>query len=133
MIAPAIVAAIALRFVDGVATVPYSVAPDTPFMNGNLPRMGRDVELLFEEPMDATHSDRVVYEAQGVQVDDRHHSRAVELRPIIEDEEGEGFDLLPQKTALQLCSWAMVPLIPLRLPTARWQHRWRSWAMTMFS
>lgn len=100
MIAPAIVAAIALRFVDGVATVPYSVAPDTPFMNGNLPRMGRDVELLFEEPMDATHSDRVVYEAQGVQVDDRHHSRAVELRPIIEDEEGEVFDLLPQKTAM---------------------------------
>ena len=94
-----LVAAIALRFVDGIATVQYSVAPDTPFMNGNLPRMGRDVELLFEEPRDATHADRVVYEAQGVQVDDRHHSQAVELRPIIEDEEGEVFDLLPQKTA----------------------------------
>mgnify|MGYP003309378543 CR=1 FL=1 len=86
---------------DGEADVfAFTLAPDSPFMNGNLPRMGKDVELRFATPLDASAADRVIYEARGVTVDDRHHQSAAELRPMIEDAEGEVFDLLPQSVKM---------------------------------
>lgn len=78
-----------------VETFSFSLTPSRAFMNGNLPRMGASADLLFAKPKDATDSERILFEAQGADADDRHHEKAVELRPLLRDAEGELFELMP--------------------------------------
>lgn len=81
---------------DGADTFAYSLAPHAPHMNGNLPRLGRTVEILFAEPRDVSGAERIAFEAHGLYPDDRHRDWSVDVRPIIEDVEGERFYLVPR-------------------------------------
>ena len=83
---------------DGMTVIRFNLTPDEPFMSGNNPRLGKDTALLFKEPLNADHADRVVFEAHGVLPDNRLRPYAVELRPMLRDEEGEIFDLFPVRT-----------------------------------
>ena len=80
----------------GVARIRFDVVPDTPFMLGNYPRVGADIPLMFDRPVHGEGCCRFAYEAKGVLVDGKHATLGVELRVMLEDEEGEVFDYFPK-------------------------------------
>ena len=79
----------------GVTVFRFMVTPDTPFLNGRLARLGRDLDLFFREPVPATDFDRLQFEASGIVPDEREVPAGIELRPVVRDAEGEVFDFLP--------------------------------------